>query len=400
VSFEIVIATRTRPTRAMVESYLLASRWRLTLEGDLAADKGNLAAESRGLLRRKHIFILSGPDPAEHDDLPYPVQQVLHGGAFLLEMNLPWGLGEKDMSRAFALCEHLARECDGAVFDPQEDRLRYPIALAKPPRRKPVLTPIRQLTLEWYLHASGASDGTTFLQTTQRVWPEAVPTRFGLYEPLRFKMADADGEHAFLQLWQTGDSFFWKGKKPVFGGSIFWSSNREPPAGARSRVVLSLSINATEIETDQAMCERAVDLFAAVAKDLGAFFGAGYVTRGVLAGSRGAEWYGKGTEAFGDDWISGPWWLGLPSKPTWLTWFGEPYRDLVSPSLDGLSVSLDRGLIVRLGPTPMDTDQLRGHAPDLPTELLVDVQAKPGDGPMKNITQYERSAAGYIPLLG
>ena len=119
MSFDIVIATRTPPTRAMVESHLLESGWRLTLEGDLAADKGNLTAESRGLLRHKHIFILSGPDAAEHEDLPHPVQQVLRGRAFLLEMNLPWGLGEKDMSRAFALCEHLARECGGAVFDPR-----------------------------------------------------------------------------------------------------------------------------------------------------------------------------------------------------------------------------------------------------------------------------------------
>lgn len=387
MSFDIVIATRTRPTRAMVESHLLESGWRLTLEGDLTADKGNLAAESRGLLRHKHIFILSGPDPAEPEDLPYPVQQVLRGRGFLLEMNLPWGLDEKDMSRAFALCEHLARECGGAVFDPQEDRLRYPVMPDKPARREPALTPVRQLTLEWYFQASEANDGSTFLQTTRRIWPEAVPTRFGQYEPLRFKMADPDGEEAFLDQWQSGNSsFFWKAKKPIFGGSIFWSPSREPPEGARSRVVLSLSLNATAIETDQVLCDRAVDLFAAIAEDLGAFFGAGYVTRGVLTGSRGAQWYGQGTENFSDDWISGPWWLGLPTKPTWLTWFGEPYRDLVTPSLNGISVLNDRGLIVRLGPTPMDTDQLRGRAPDLPTELLVEVQAKPGEGPSAGMT--------------
>jgi len=400
VSFDIVIATRTRPTRAMVESHLLESRWRLTLEGDLAADKGNLTAESRGLFRHKHIFVLSGPDPAEHVDLPYPVQQVLQGRAFLLEMNLPWGLDEKDMSRAFALCEHLARECDGAVFDPQEDRLRYPVVPDKPTRREPVLTPIRQLTLEWYFQASEANNASRFLETTRRIWPEAVPTRFGQYEPLRFKMADADGEDAFLDLWQPGNSsFFWKAKKPVFGGSIFWSPSREPPDGARPKVTLSLDVNATAIETDQAMCDRAVDLFAAVAEDLGPFFGAGYVTRGVLAGSRGAQWYGQGTENFSADWISGPWWLGLPIKPTWLTWYGEPYRDLVTASLDGLSASRERGLLVRLGPTPLDTEQLRGRAPDLPTELLVKVESRPGEGPMKHITEYERTPARYIPSL-
>ena len=400
MSFDIVIATRTRPTRAMVESHLREAGWRLTLEGDLAGDEGDLTAESRGLLRRKHIFILSGPDPAEQEDFPYAVQQVLRGRAFLLEMNLPWGLSQKDMTRAFALCEHLAQVCDGAVFDPQEGRLWYPVVPNKPARREPALTPVRQLTMEWYFQASEAEDGAKFLETTRRIWPEAVPTRFGSYEPLRFKMADPDGENAFLDQWQQGNSsFFWKAKKPIFGGSIFWSPNREPPDGARSRVVLSLSLNATAIETDQAMCDRAVDLFAAVAEDLGAFFGAGYVTRGVLTGSRGAQWHGQGTENFSDDWISGPWWLGLPTKPTWLTWYGEPYRDLVTPSLNGLSVLRERGLIVRLGPTPMDTDQLRGRAPNLPSDLLVAVQATRGEGPMKDITQYERTPATYIPSL-
>ena len=317
MSFDIVIATRTRPTRAMVESHLLESGWRLTLDGDLAADKGNLTAESHGLLRRKHVFILSGPDPAEHEDLPSPVQQVLRGRAFLLEMNLPWGLDKKDMSRAFALCEHLARECDGAVFDPQEDRLRYPVVPEKPARREPALTPIRQLTLEWYFQASDANDGLRFLETTRQIWPEAVPTRFGQYEPLRSKMTDRDGEDAFLGQWQPGNSsFFWKAKKPVFGGSIFWSPELEPPDGARPKVTLSLDMNATAIETDHLICDRACfDLFAAIAEELGAFFGAGYVTRGVLTGSRGARWYGQGTEKFSDDWISGWWWLVCRPNP-------------------------------------------------------------------------------------
>ncbi len=384
----------------MVESHVREAAWRLTLDGDLAADKGNLTAESRGLLRRKHIFILSGPDPAEHEDLPHPVRQVLPGRAFLLEMNLPWGLDEKDMARAFALCEHLARECDGVVFDPQEDRLRYPLVPDKRARREPALTPIRELTLEWYLHSSETIDGAKFLQATRRIWPEAVPTRFGPHEPLRFKMADPDGENAFLDQWQPGNSFFfWKARKPIFGGAIFWSPSREPPDGTHSKVTLSVSLNASAIESDQAMCDRAVDLFAVIAEDLGAFFGAGYVTRGVLTGSRGAQWHGEGTENFSDDWISGPWWLGLPAKPTWLTWYGEPYRDLVTSCLNGLSVPRERGLIVRLGPTPMDTDQLRGRAPNLPSDLLVAVEATRGEGPVENITQCERTPARSIPSL-
>jgi hypothetical protein len=399
VSYELIIATRMPPTRAMVESHLRGSGWRLALEGDLAGDAGNLSAESRGLFRRKPMFILSGPYAAEREDLPVPLQKLIRGPAFQLEMSIPSSVDDKDAARALALCEDIARTGDGAVYDPQSDEVLFPDVPRKPPAREPVLTPIRQLTLEWYLAANQPIDGARFLEAARRIWPEALPTRYGPTEPMRFKMADPAGEAGFLERWQPDASFFWISKKPMFGGHLFWSATGPEPPGKRARVVLSQSLNATAIESDQAMCDRAADLFVAVADDLRAFFGAGYVTRGVLVGSRGGQRYGPGTENFSNDWITGPWWLGLPAKPTWLAWFGEPYRDLVASSLGGLAVPREHGLVVRLGPAPMDTDELRGHAPDLPSDLLMEIRTTVV-GPKKNLFIDERIPATHIPPLG
>ncbi|MEA2536864.1 MAG: hypothetical protein QOF11_1098 [Chloroflexota bacterium] len=403
MSFDIVIATRTPPTRGMVESHLRDVGWRLSLEGDLGGDDANLMAESRGLLRRKHVFVLSGPFPAEQEDLPDPVQQVIRGRAFLSEMNLRWGLGDKDMSRAFALCEHLALTCDGAVFNPQDDALVFPDVSAKPRRREPVMTPVRQLTLEWYLPTSSAGNGARFLEIVRRVMPEALPSRFGLHEPLRFKLADPTGEAEFLALWQpTTWLFFWKSKKPVFGGSVGWSPDRPAPPGKRPKVEIHIDINATAIENDPATCDRVVEMFVTVAEELGAFYAAGYVTRGVLTGTRGAQWYGQGTENFAFDWINGPWWIGLPPKATWLTWFGPPYQDLVAPTLDGHAVQREHGLLVRLGSKPMDSDEIRSRTPALPNELLAGMSPVYGKVAMQDtgepmVLNYERSPAELIP---
>src|SRR4051812_36390384 len=152
MSFDIQIATRRPPTRAMVEAHLATTGWRLALSGDLAGEAGNMVAETRGFFRRQRpIFILSGPHRAEHEDLPAAVARVIRGRSFLTEMNLPWSVaGSKDVRRCFALCEDLARECDGAVYDPQEGELVFP-DLPKSGRREPKLTPSRQLTLEWYV---------------------------------------------------------------------------------------------------------------------------------------------------------------------------------------------------------------------------------------------------------
>jgi hypothetical protein len=314
-------------------------------------------------------------------------------------MSIPSSVDDKDAARALALCEHIARTGEGAVYDPQSDEVLFPEVSRKPPVREPVLTPVRQLTLEWYLAANQAIDGAKFLEAARRIWPEALPVRFGPYEPMRFKMADPAGEAGFLEQWQPDSSFFWISKKPMFGGSFFWSPSGPEPAGKRARVALSQSLNATAIEHDQTMCDRAVELFVAVADDMRAFFGAGYVERGVLLGPRGGQRYGPDTEMFSEDWIMGPWWIGLPAKPTWLTWFGEPYHDLVAPSLGGLAAPREHGLVVRLGPAPMDTDELRGLAPGLPSDLRFDLRSTIV-GPKKNLTITEQIPATHIPPLG
>jgi hypothetical protein len=64
-------------------------------------------------------------------------------------------------------------------------------------------------------------------------------------------------------------------------------------------------------------------------------------------------------------------WIGLPASPTWLAWFGKPYAALVRPSVEGqVTAEVDGGLVVRLGPAPINADQLADHFPPLPTSLI------------------------------
>lgn len=406
MSFDIVIVTRQPPTRAMVEAFVQQTGWRLDLEGDLAADAGNIVGQARALFRRsKPIFVLSGPHPAEHEDLPPPVQRVIRGRALLSEMNLVWSaVGTKDAMRCFALAEHLAVTCGGAVYNPQDDALVFPDLPGKPRRSEPKLTPIRQPTLEWYFGQTDTAQARRFLELVTEVWPEARPTRFGPYEPLGHKLADPDGEDAFLDLWRDTWMFFWKARKPVFGGSLGRSPDRDEPPDERRKVQIHIDINATAIAEDPSACDRAVELFARVADELGAFFGAGFVTRGVLAGARGAQWYGSGTENFTFDWITGPWWPGLPAKTTWLSWYGRAYRRAVASALDGRAMERGSGLLVRLGSRPMDSDEVKSEALDLPADVVVGMTPQLGQVPMKDtgkpaLLGYKRSPAKVIPPL-
>jgi hypothetical protein len=405
MSFDIQISTRQPPTRAMVEAHLTKVGWRLDLSGDLAGDAGNMIAETRDLLRRKRpVFILDGPHKAEHEELPAPVGRVIRGRSFLTEMNLPWSVaGSREARRCFALCEDLARECDGAVYDPQEGALVFPV-LPTSNRPEPKLTLSRQLTLEWYVSRADQATAAHFLDLLADVMPVAVPTRFGDFEPLPHKLTDPGGREQFLESWTSENwLFFWKSKRPVFGGSVGRSLDREPPPGAHHMVRISIDINASEIAGNQAVVEQTVELFGRVAAELEAFFAAGYITRDVLVGTRGAQWFGRDTENFAADWITGPWWFGLPSKATWLTWFGPSYAPLVAPALGELAQRTDRGLLVRVGPTPMDTDQVQTLGPKLPAELVVG--RTPRYGPVRKdtgkpiVVGSDPTAAAVVPPL-
>src|SRR5664280_1988690 len=97
-----------------------------------------------------------------------------------------------------------------------------------------------------------------------------------------------------------------------------------------------------------------------------AFYGAGCVTRDANLSSRGLS-YGSESETVPPDW--GPWWVGLPEMRSWLSWYGKPYSDLVAPALGAAGIARGDGLRVRLGPAPMDSDEVRGVGPSLPRDL-------------------------------
>jgi hypothetical protein len=376
LSFDLHLYTKQPPTRAAMELFAADDGWKLALEGGL--ESGDvLTAEGRGRLRRMYLFSMSSPTPAEREDFPDPVAKVIRrGGALFTEVNFPWNVvGKPVFERCARLLSNLAQTFDGVLYDPQDDRVLWPAAAPKVDARTPVPSKpteklIRQLSLEWYLTDASEAVGERFLELLVATLPEAVPTRFGEFEPMAFKLSDPGGPEQFRALWREGSlAFFWKAKSPMLGGSVFWSSRNAPPSGASRRDVISIDVNATAIEDDDATLGRIVTCFERVAIELGAFYAAGYVTRDVILARNGRVWHGPKTEQFHREWVGGPWWFGLAAKPVWLAWYGRPYADRVGSAVRAIGRSVGNGLIVQLGPRPMDTDQANAVAPPLPSEL-------------------------------
>jgi hypothetical protein len=168
-----------------------------------------------------------------------------------------------------------------------------------------------------------------------------------------------------------------KSAAPCFGGEVFLLG---PGPSQRRPIEIQLEFDGGYLESNEASRSACVELFGAVARELGCFYAAGFVERDWVVSRRRLGADGR-TETLHV--LKKSEWLGLPPFPVWLSWYGSPYQERVRSSLRGLaSEKHPKGLLLRLGEMPQDIDQLKGRFPVLPPELcrqpLPPPPARPG----------------------
>jgi hypothetical protein len=133
--------------------------------------------------------------------------------------------------------------------------------------------------------------------------------------------------------------------------------------------VLTLDFDGRALEDDR-WRDAVVSLFVQLARRLGAFYAMAYVQRNVIA-RRGQLWHDVESESY--PLPRTKWWLGVPPAPTWLAWFGVPYRAEVEPALGRARQSSSdwpEGILLEIGSQPADLDQLKETFPSLPAHIL------------------------------
>ena len=185
------------------------------------------------------------------------------------------------------------------------------------------------------------------------------------------------GSTAFADFWRAqeaepfGSTLFWSATRPFYGGDASLPDPREPSgrwsAQATRCIHLGTHLDGRALTRNQPWTEAVVALFVETAAQLGAFYAGAYVERNVIA-SRGRISFGPDTESLV---LSRKWWEGLPPDPTWMAWFGEPYRELVQDSVAGhVSETRAEGILLRLGDLPLNRDELAPLIPRLPHDLV------------------------------
>ncbi|TMI29511.1 hypothetical protein E6H29_11205 [Candidatus Bathyarchaeota archaeon] len=382
MSHDLEIVTSIKPVHFLLEKFI-ATRNNLTIQGKLGSDAGNVIVYRKERNALVASFEIWGPSKAESEDLEESVVSIVQPPRWVTQISVPAGGEKDDRTSAEELARYISERCTGVVYDPQVAAVTWPKVSDQRPSMRSQKERIRLVKLDWYLPKGQASESMahTLLRYLREICPEALPVRFGSYEPLQGRIFQC--------------------KSPCFAGQIFTPRRnvvKESPI--LQEVHVSLDFDGRVLQTKGEWCDKIVTLFGELAKYLKAFYACAYIERGVIASRRGLGYDGE-SEHYP---LPRGRWVGVPSTPTWLSWFGGPYKSLVEESLKGAGCeSSPEGILVRIGPWPMDLDELQGKMVRLPDELVAKMEQRVKETKTKTTTfrwvDWEATPAGFIPRL-
>jgi hypothetical protein len=367
VSYDLQIFARRRPKAADLDAFLAATGAATT---DRPLKRGGSLVLSAG--DDVHVEV-DGPARIERDDVPDAANGAIGASSWLVQLSVK---PSTDAAWPMDLSVHLARAAEGVVYDPQEDRVTWPAGF-RPRDAASGEERIDEVELDWFVPYAEPDPEVPrrLLALLREHAPEAIPTRYGGYEPLPFRFAGDGAEGDFVQRWleqatEWTPSLYWTATRPSFGGSAIMSTLLDPDRirPGQPAVHISTSFDGRALARDPEVTERLVRLFTALATDLGCIYAAGSVQRDLLV---------KGGRISGDyrtEMSTLPRsdrWVGLPAGPTWLAWFGPPYAELVRQAVQGqITAEAGGALFVRMGAEPMNADDLAEVFPPLPAQLI------------------------------
>jgi hypothetical protein len=335
-----------------------------------AAD-GRWLAVSRGV-RRRYSFTVDGPDRLEAEDVPPEVTSLVLGARYLYSVTVE-GSADSEIPHAVRFAKRLAKILDGALVDEQTGQIW------SRSRSRTMQTPSREdrvatVDLTWLSLRDEVPDDASALMVSaaERYLPEALPRRFGEYEPFQGKYAEA-GKEGFSQAWRDATSaLYFSGSGPCVGGHLNAGPNEQFPDRYWS---MSMTLLADPLR-EHGWRDAARRLFRTLADGVGAFYASAQVSRNHIWSGR-SLWMDGETELSIRTLRFREGWLGLPPTPTWWSWFGAPYA-FVARLLprDGLTATT-KGILFESAREPAPPDSLEPLSRWLPANLFASLGPNP-----------------------
>ena len=142
-------------------------------------------------------LIFHSAEKVEPEDIPASVFRELPGIAYLTLANLEGTALVVDRAKAIRIAKKFARATRGVLVNPQADTIETAsglkrVDLANLPKEESTLK------LSWWFEDADLFEKNGYarlVETFESLMPEALPRRYGLWEPPQFKFAETGREH-------------------------------------------------------------------------------------------------------------------------------------------------------------------------------------------------------------
>jgi hypothetical protein len=329
--------------------------------------------------KASYCFTLEGPYLVEPEDVPHEVTAAVLGADVMYSI-LVEGTDPVSIPHAVRFARRLAKEGNGAVLDAQTEEL-WPKTSNRAATKPERSTIIDMVEVRWYHLLDEIQDDfpQRYLDLARQYLPEAVPKRFGSYEPLQGNLA-RDGDQAFVRALAENERVSTIGTFPVtgvyFNGVFGGNWNQDRPIRQGDVQSVSLSIHRDVLEDPQ-WRGGFLRFFVAVAAELRSFYATAEVDPGRWEWTGRTLWSLPSPLTLYYQKTARGRWQGLTSHPTWMAWFSPLYTDLVRPHLRGTVEDHPEGLLHRFGDAPLGREQIMERWPQASQWVPVELTAVP-----------------------
>ncbi len=181
------------------------------------------AGKSRVIPGKNWQIVINESDTVLPEDIEEEISALLPGISYLTELNLEGASTQAAKKLLASTAKAEAQRAHGVVYDPQTDRVSTPSGVVRYLRPKKEKT-FTILTLSWWflndllLTTSGRR---AFLTLLQKSFPEAMPKRYGNYEPPQHVFAKTGMSHLNRFIGRNLDfGLVWYPNPPTTGVSL------------------------------------------------------------------------------------------------------------------------------------------------------------------------------------
>jgi hypothetical protein len=308
------------------------------------------------------------------EDLPLDVARSLPGASYLTHLHLSPISASTDAKKfLFSTAFIIAKRANGIILDQQLDVI-VPTSGTPQIRTREPEENASLIALSWWIMGGPLAQGKRYdllLDILEAELPEALPRRYGAFEPPEYLYAETGRNHFldFLVEHISKIGFAWYPNPPISDVHLSIPETIGPSKMGFRSAHLQITVDADALNRNdwQTTLKR---FWRRASLMLRPFYG-DVRTFGGYRRSRERYWIGKGTEMHP---VRSWWWGGLPLGPAHAIVLGEPY----TPLWDSFTRAAEResdlafaetedwqagdDVLQLVGPIPSELAQVRGDS--------------------------------------